>query len=82
MKKTSKLHLSMETLRRLTATDLAGIAGARAASYYTHPCSNASLILGVGCPAPQTNEPDGSCNTYVDCDHKTDESMCIPSCLC
>ena len=79
MKKTSKLHLSTETLRRLTATDLAGIAGARLASFYTHPCSNQSLILGVGCPQPQTNEPDGSCNTYVGCDHNTDDPACDPN---
>jgi hypothetical protein len=79
MKKVSKLHLSTETLRRLTANDLAGMAGAKAASYNTHPCSNQSLIMApVGCYRPATNEPDGSCNTWIGCDHQTDDPACKP----
>jgi hypothetical protein len=74
MKKTSKLHLSMETLRRLTATDLAGIAGGLMRSYNTHPCSNQSLIYA--CELPGTFEPDGSCDTYIDCDHQSAHPPC------
>jgi hypothetical protein len=54
MKKTAKLHLSTETLRRLTADDLSGIAGGASRSVGTAGCSNVSKIV-TSCLAPATN---------------------------
>ena len=79
MKKTSKLHLSTETLRRLTASDLVGIAGARGSLKL---CSNISLIGPAGCLEPATNNYD-ECHSYVvgaDCQHMT--NSCNNTCAC
>ena len=68
MKKTLRLHLSTETLRRLTVSDMSGIVGGQMRSYNTVPCSDTSKITKCiiqasdkGCETQDCHEATTDC---------------------